>query len=74
MVGRNVTRYSGVSDLDLVTNLGPDQLDSTTRTAPLESVNSFDSSDNSFTTVTSSLTGNFTFSLVIFIIHPSFST
>ena len=58
MVGRNVTRYSGVTDLDLVANLGPDQLDSTIRTVTLESVDSLNSSDNSFATVTSTLSGN----------------
>ena len=58
MVGRNVTQYSGVSDLDLVVNLGPDQLDTTTRTTPPDFADGFASADSSFTTVTSTLTGN----------------
>ena len=73
VVGRNVTRYSGVTDLDLVTNLGPDQLDSTTRTVPLDPVDSFNSSDNSFTAVTSTLSGNITFQRNISILYQHFS-
>ena len=59
MVGRNVTKYSGVDDSDLVSQLGPENLHLSTSTADPDYLTETSTTMSSFDTDTSTLSGNF---------------
>ena len=59
MVGRNVTKYSSVGDLDLVSQLGPENLHLSTSTADPDYLTDSSTTTSSFDTDTSTLSGNY---------------
>ena len=58
MVGRNVTKYSGVVDSDFVSQLGPENLHLSTSTADPDYLTDSSAATSSFDTDTSTLSGN----------------
>ena len=59
MVGRNVTKYSGVVDSDFVSQLGPENLHLSTSTADPDYLSDTSTVTSSFDADTSTLSGNF---------------
>ena len=73
MVGRNVTKYSGVDDLDLVSQLGPENLHLSTSTADPDYLTNSSTATSSFDTDTSTLSGRYGYVTFIFYLSSIFS-
>ena len=63
VVGRNVTKYSGMADPDLVSQLGPENLHLSTSTAEPDYLTDSSTVTGSFDTDTSTLSGNYLYIL-----------